>query len=185
MYTLIKITIIFKFLNFKDDNFQIQVFFMTRKSKEIEPNVNNMSLITFFTSLHSLFEDSSLQYCYTLGESAFKSCRLSVEIVMFYIIAQFMLKLVTHLFQYCIAFLSKGNFLIPKKFKDPLYKSFYLWDLFFPQCNITQKKKSLFSEIFFCSPVMHNNQSSFLKTSGLGTRAQYQAWVEPRVCHSA
>lgn len=85
---------------------------MARKSKEIEPNVNNMSLITFFTSLHSLFEDSSLQYCYTLGESAFKSCRLSVEIVMFYIIAQFMLKLVTHLFQYCIAFLSITYFCV-------------------------------------------------------------------------
>ena len=64
-------------------------------------------------------------------------------------------------------------------FKDPLYKSFHILNLFFPQCNITQKKKSLFSEIFFCSPVMHNNQSSFLKTSGLGTRAQYQAWVGP------
>ena len=37
---------------------------MARKSKEIEPNVNNMSLITFLTSLHSLFEDSSLRYCY-------------------------------------------------------------------------------------------------------------------------
>ena len=96
---------------------------MTRKSKEIEPNVNNMSLITFFTSLHSLFEDSSLQYCYTLGESAFKSCRLSVEKMMFYIIAQFMLKLVTHLFQYCIAFLSKGNFLIPKNSRTHYIKA--------------------------------------------------------------